>query len=490
LLAGLQRGVSLLILPFISRVMTPSEYGAASMLAAASVLLVAVMATPLDALVFRTVPRGGEEAPGLLRVAGVYCYVLLPVTAAFVAAGFALLVPTFLGVSGLLWAIEILAIGFQPAMTVFALPMVKACQDLRRFIWLAGGSVVFVALSKLTLVIVWQLGVLGWVISDLVSAVLSAALAVALVRPPRARITAHHVRAVARFAMPLIPHQASYWAITSLSRPALAMVSSLAQVGLLSVGLNVASTSTLAIAEINRAVQPRYARETFPAPTQSTYVPVRWQLILAVAVPAAVGAVLALVGQWVFAQAYWPSFALTGVLLIAQAAYGVYPIAINYLVLTAGLPKYSALATGTGAVVILSSIFAFGRVYGALGVAYATTAGYLAMAAVAVMLTRLTKLEIAWRAWIVCWPEITVGAAALACSVAALASPVGSASSRVFAGGCLALLLVVAILAMRGRPFGQVAMPWLPTVELVRAAGTSGCPESDRRSGQHGRLEV
>lgn len=454
-LAGLQRGVSLLILPFISHVMSPSEYGAASMLAASSVLLVAVLAAPLDALIFHTAPRGGEDAPGRLRVAGLYCYILLPLFGAVIAAGFAL-VPTFLGVSGYIWAIEILAIGLQPATTVFALPMVKAQQDLNKFVWLAVTSVVFLAGSKLLLVVVWQLGVLGWVISDLFSAALSAILAAALVRPPRARVTADQVWFVTRFAVPLIPHQASYWAITCLSRPALAMVSTLTQVGLLSLGLNVASTVSLLISEFNRAVQPRYSQETFPAPTHHTYSPIRWQIVMAVATPAAVGAVLSLVGPWVFGAPFWPSFALTGVLLIGQAAYGVYPIAINYLVLTAGLPKYSALATGAGAVVILSSMFIFGREYGAAGVAYATTAGYLVMAAVAVALTRLTKLDISWRAWSACWPEILTGAGALACSVASLSCPVGSTESRILAGGCIVLLSCTALLVARPR-----AMPEL-----------------------------
>ena len=259
----------MLILPFITHAMSPTEYGAASMLTAASMLLIAILAGPLDTLVLRTVPRGGEEAPGLLRVAGVYCYILLPVTAALVATGFALFVPTFLDVPGSLWAIEILAIGLNAAMTMFALPMVKARQDLPRFVWLAGSSIVFVAVSKLMLLVVWQLGVLGWVISDLISAVLSAAVAMALVRPPRARVTLDHVRAVARFAVPLIPHHALIWAIFSLSLPALASVSTLAQVGLLSISLSVASTASFALLEINRAVQPRYSRETFPAPTRT-----------------------------------------------------------------------------------------------------------------------------------------------------------------------------------------------------------------------------
>ncbi|OPX11458.1 lipopolysaccharide biosynthesis protein [Mycobacterium sp. AT1] len=449
LLAGLQRGISLLILPFISHVMSPAEYGAASMLTAAAVLLVALLAQPLDALVFRTVPRGGEDAPRLLRSIGLYCYILLPVAAAVVALLFATFVSDFLGVSGSLWAIEILAIGFQSAMTVFALPMVQSRRDLPRFVCLAGTSIIVLTTSKLMLLVVWKLGVLGWVISDLITAVISALLAMALVRPPRARLTKADIVTVAKFAIPLIPHKASYWAITSLSRPALATVASLTQVGLLSLGLNMASTVTLVVTEINRAVQPNYSREAFPAPTHHTYAVVRWQILVAITVPAAVGAALAIFGQWIFASSYWPAFALTGILLIGQVAYGLYPIAINYLVLTAGLPKYSAFATGTGAVIILGSIFVFGREFGATGVAYATTVGYVAMAAVAIMLTRFTKLEIAWRAWAVRWPELVLGAMALSCTVAALSLPVGSWLSRAFAGVCLAVLTGTALLVAR-----------------------------------------
>nr|WP_284228770.1 MULTISPECIES: hypothetical protein [unclassified Mycolicibacterium] len=377
--------------------------------------------------------------------------------AAVVAALFAMFVPHFLGVSGSLWAIEILAIGFQPAMTVFALPMVQSRRDLRRFVCLAGASIIVLTASKLTLLVVWEMGVLGWVISDLTTALISALLAMMIVRPPRARLTKADIVTVSKFAIPLIPHKASYWAITSLSRPALATVASLTQVGLLSLGLNMASTVTLVVTEINRAVQPNYSRETFPAPTHHTYAVVRWQVLAAIAVPAAVGAALAMFGQWIFASSYWPAFALTGILLVGQVAYGLYPIVINYLVLTAGLPKYSAFATGTGAVIILGSIFVIGREFGATGVAYATTVGYIAMTAVAILLTRFTKLEIAWRAWAVRWPEHALGTVALGFTVAALSLPVGSWLSRAFAGVCLTVLIGTALMVARPRSRIQAA---------------------------------
>ncbi len=450
-LAGFQRGISLLILPFIARVMPPAEYGAASMLTAAAMLLLAVLAGPIDTVVFRMMPQDDDESRGILRLAGLYSYVLLPMLGAAFATVIALAVPTFLGIAGEIWAIEILALVLQVSMTVFALPMVQSAQDLPRFIWLAGISTVVYALSKLTLVVVLKMGVLGWVVSDLVSAAVSAVLAWTLVRVPRAQVSRRHLNGLLRFALPLVPHKSAYWAITSLSRPALATVSTLAQVGLLAIGLNVAAVASLVVAEFNRAIQPRFSQETFPAPTQKTYAPIRWLLVLALAVPASIGAALALVGQWVFPAPYWPAFAVAGVLLMGQVAFGVYPIAINYLVLTAGVPKYSAFASGAGAVVILGSILLFGREYGAVGVAYATSAGYFVMTAVAFGMTRLAKLDVAWRAWGSCWPEMTIGIVALAFSSTALLFPVGSGSSRTLAGASLASLVAVALVVRRQR---------------------------------------
>ena len=150
--------------------MSPAEYGAASMLSATSLLLTAVIAAPLIQLVIRAAARGEEDGPALLRVAGRYCYFQLPIAVALAATVFALLVPEFLGISGFIWGIELLAIGFQPATSVFALWVSQAREDLRRFVLLSSTSVLVTATSKLVLVVEMQLGVLGWAISDLLSA--------------------------------------------------------------------------------------------------------------------------------------------------------------------------------------------------------------------------------------------------------------------------------------------------------------------------------
>jgi O-antigen/teichoic acid export membrane protein len=448
-LAALQRGVSLLILPFVTHAMSPSQYGAVSTMSAASLLITAIIATPLVQLIVRAAARGEENGPALLRAAGMYCYFIVPIAMLPVAAIAAFLIHDFLGVPGTIWGIEILAIGFQPAASTFALPVTQARQDLRRFVLISLASVTTIAVAKILFVVVLRLGVLGWAVSDLVSSILAALFAIAVIRLPRAKVDSEQIRHLMRFTVPLIPHSAAFWALLSLSRPAMAAVSSLDQVGLFSVGLNLASVAYMVLAESNRALLPRYSRELFPSPTAETLGPVRWQLIAALTVPAMIGAGVALTGRWILAPSYWPAFLLTGVLLIAQTAYGLYLIPMNFLTQTAGITRYSALASGAGTVVILLGILIFGRRFGALGVAFTTVASFVAMAAVALILTMKHRLDIAWHQWVADGPAILSAVAALTFSVAALASTVGSIRAFAFSGGSLVLALGSGFLASR-----------------------------------------
>lgn len=446
-LAGAQRGVSLLILPFITHVMSPTDYGAASTLTASALLLTATIATPLTQLIIRAAARDDEDGPALLRVAGTYCYVIVPVAMALVAALFAVFGPQFLGVSAEIWAIEILAIGFQPAATVFALWVAQGRQELRRFIWLSTTSIFVLAVTKMVFVVWLKLGVLGWVVSDLASAVLAAIVAMLLVRLPRATVSRQHVRHALSFALPLIPHSVSFWALVFLSRPAMASVSTLEQVGLFSFGLNLAQLAGLVLTEMNRGVLVRYSRESFPAPTHETFGPVRWQLVAAFAVPAVVGCGVAVTGRWILAEPYWQSFPLTGVLLVGQAAFGLYLIPMNYLTQTAGLPRYSVFASGAGAALVFFFTFAFGH-RGAIAVAYVTVAGFLLMAVAALVLARANKLNVSWKSWLRNSPEICLAALSLACSVAALQLAAASTASWILAGISLTLVLGAALITI------------------------------------------
>lgn len=455
LLATMNRAVAMLILPFVTHVMSPAEFGAASTVGSATMVLISVLAMPLDTLVVYAAPRPGDEPRGLVRVAGLYCYYLFPLASLVPAAIFGLFVPELLGIPGKIWAIEIIAIGMMPALSTYALPMVKVTRELKKFVWLAAVSTATVAISKMIFLVVLRMGVLGWVLSDLISSALAGVMAMVLVRPPRVRITRDHIKRVAAFAIPLIPHTLAVWAMIPLSRPALAMVSTLEQVGLLAAGLTVITPVIMFRGELNRALQPRFSQEVFPAPTEQTFTAVRWLMVSTCAMPAAAGCALVFLGPWIFAEAFWPAFNLTGILLLAQAAAGIYTFAINYLILTAGISNRTSIASASGAAVLTAAIFGFGSRYGAMAVACGMLGGQLVMATVAVLLTRVAKLGIAWSAWRRCWPEILASATALALSVAALAEPARSVGAGVLALISLLLLAAAGLLLVRRRLVAQ-----------------------------------
>jgi len=429
--------------------MSPAEYGAASMLTVSALLLTTLFAAPLEQLVFRLAARGGVGATAQLRAVGIYIYVMLPVAMAVAAIVCALWLPPIFGIAGSIWAIEIAAVGFMATATYFALPLVRARQDLRKFAALSLTSITAIATGKILLVIVLDYGVTGWAVSDLAGGVATTVVAVALVRIPKGRVGREAVASATRFALPLIPHRAAFWSLSSLSRPALGVVSTLAQVGILSFGLNLASVANLVLAEINRAVLPHYSRETFPAPTRETARATRVQFVLAFAVPAALAGALAAVGPVIIDRAFWPAFAPAALLLVGQVAYGLYLLPMNYTVQTAGKTSLSSLASAVGAFVILIAILVFGSRFGAMGVAVATAVGFSLMAVMAFGLTRVLRLKIRWRdslppRWTWC-----VGIAGVCAGVAALLST--PQSPQAYGAGLIAVTTTItfAWLALR-----------------------------------------
>ena len=438
-LGGLQRGIALILLVPLSFALAPAEFGAATLLTTTALLLTTLLASPVEQLVFRSVARGGGRSASELRVIRAYCIWVLPLVFALLAFGVAF-IPEILGVNGSLWAIEILAVGLIPIVSTLALPMARARQDLARFAIVSGVNIVALAGSKLWLVVAAEWGVLGWVVSDLIAAVVTAIVAVACSRVPRAGVTRGDVGTVVGFSLPLVPHRAAFWALASASRPAMAAVGTMADVGYLSFGLSLASIASLILAELNNALLPHYSRERLPAPTNETEAVVRVQLLAAFIAPAMVGAGIGLFGTVFFGAAYWSAFSVAAILLVGQAAYGVYLIPMNYMVQTAGRPRFSAIASVSGAAVILGGIVVAGASIGVNGVAWLTVLGFGLMAILAFTLVSTQRIAIHWREFIGTWPTPVGGVLALTCGVLA-----ASAAPASTAGITLSILTIVTV---------------------------------------------
>ncbi|CAB4722693.1 MAG: hypothetical protein F2667_10950 [Actinobacteria bacterium] len=421
-----QRSLALLILPFVTRVLSPGDYGRVSIVVTVLTLVGVIFAASLEVPLFRALARGGGG--DIVRWSRAYTVYWLPGTCVLLATLLGVLDVIGVAPQARLWAIELASAGLVAALTYFGLPILRATDQLARYFILAAGWMACLVGTKL-LFLGWLLpGPIGWVTSDLVSAGFAWLMVVLLVRAPvsdpAAPRPADEPRspwALVRMCAPLVPHRLSFWALTSLSRPALVLVVSISAVGLFSFAVSVAAISMLLLAELNRSVLLEYSRETFPAPTASTGTIVVVQATAAVAIPALLALGVSLTGTLLVGSDYYTAIPIVGLLLLGQVAYGIYLIPMNFLVQTAGLFKWSSLASVFGAAVILGSILLAGSQGSLRLVAVGNSIGYAAMCVAAFVLVRIAGLQISWRRCVPALPVVLLLVGALVTGVVATA---------------------------------------------------------------------
>lgn len=420
-LAGFQRGVPILLLPFVTRILSATEYGAASILAAVNLFLGVVLGAALEVGVYRWGARRDDpESPALLHGGQVYVYVILPLASCLAAIGLLLVDQEIVSVHSSYWALETAAAGLLPAAGGFALPLLRATGRFSRAIVVGATTGAAAVIAKIVLLLVMDDAVLAWVVSDVLAAAVSYVVAVSLARVPATRVTRPVLRQLFGFVTPLLPHRVAFWSLSSLSRPALAVVGSLVAVALYSLALNIAAIAALVLAEVNRTVAPNYSREHFPAPTSRTHVVARMQVILAFATPAVTGALVAVGAPVLIGQEFTGALPMVGVLLLSQIAYGIYVVPMNYITYTAGRTSLSWIASTAGAVLIFAAIFRWGDSLGLQFLAWTTVAGYVVMAISAFAIAARMGLEIRWRSICPSLPNLVLACAATAASVASL----------------------------------------------------------------------
>ncbi|MBT2549618.1 lipopolysaccharide biosynthesis protein [Arthrobacter sp. ISL-65] len=443
----LQRGLSFLLLPFVTRVLSPDEYGAVSVVVAGGALFGIVLGSSLESAVFRSVARVSRSSAAILKMTALYLYAILPIAAGVIALVLYLLDASLLSVDTRIWAIEILACGLMPAVSFYVLPTLRASNDLRRFIGVSSVSIGALFIGKVVFVISLGQGLLGWVVSDLLAAVFSYLVAFFLVRPAPASVSRKKLRRLVVFALPLVPHRVAFWALSSLSRPAMTVVLPLSLIGIYSLAFNFASIAAMVLVELNRAFLAEYSRESFPAPSEVSRRVARIQILLAFLAPASVGAGVAIAAPILMGEEFLTSLPLIALLLAAQIAYGIYLIPVNYMVQSAGRSGWSWISSTLGATLILFCTIMFGDTAGVFGVALITMLGYLVMAVSAFAIARVQALDIRWSA--LSLPVSSAVLAVLATFISFFALTGESQSTRVFIGSCGLLAAALAFVAGR-----------------------------------------
>jgi O-antigen/teichoic acid export membrane protein len=394
--AILQRGISILLLPFVTRAMPPAEYGAVSVIVAIGLLASAVFGGPVEMGVFRWTARSGDQHPALLRIARIHLFVVVPLIGTGIALALYLVQSVAFGASTTLIGLEILALCLGAAFTYFTLPLVRASDRVGVFALLASINIVVLVASKVTLVIVLSRGVEGWVTSDLIAGASSFVVAIFVSKIDRPRVGRSDVGSFLRFCLPLTPHRISFWALSSLSRPMAALTLTLSAVGVFSLALNLAAVASLVLGELNRAVLIEYSRESFPAPTHRTSTVIVAQVVAALVVPAAIGVGIAVAHPWLLGSEYESALPLVAILLLGQFAYGVYLVPMNFLVQTAGYAGLSWIASTVGASAIFLLLLVLPDSAGTRAVSWVNMLGYVLMMALSFGLVIKHRLVVRW----------------------------------------------------------------------------------------------
>ncbi|MFI5429464.1 lipopolysaccharide biosynthesis protein [Aeromicrobium sp. UC242_57] len=399
-LAMVQRSMSLLLLPFVTRAMSPHEYGMVSIIVALGMFASVLMSAAVEQAVFRSAARAeiDPDQRSTLAAAAVWLAWIGPSICLAVAVAVLVTDLRIFQIPAACIAIGLLAIGIGMYPGAYVQTCLRAQQRLRGFVLLAGTSILIGVATKFGLVIVGGHGIWGWVLSDLCAASATLVVAVFLLKPEQWSLSRAGFLQLAAFAIPIVPHVMAFWALSSLSRPLMATVLPLSEVGEFAVAFNAANVGMLLAVEVNRAVAVDYAADSLPGPSRRLARIVRLQLAIAVVAPVLIcGASRPFVAWVVPTSAYGSVVPLLAILSVAPYLWTVYVLAINFVTMTAGRPAWNWTASVSGATVMAVGTVLLGSTIGVEGVAVAQVACYGVMALVSHWLLRRMSLEVDWR---------------------------------------------------------------------------------------------
>ena len=398
-LAALQRGLALLLLPFLTRAMSVEEFGATSILAAGYALFVILLSFAFEPAVLSASIRELSDPTerDIIRAARLALLLVSPVLAVLLALGVWFSGQSLFGVGAELWAIEIVACGVTVFGLTYAMPRLRAHQNLRAYSIVAIATIVAALGSKLGLMVFLPLGPLGWALSDLIAGLAGTLSALVVLRRDTLHRGPFAIRRLAGLSLPLLPHLASLWIINSISRPLIEAVLTLRDVGLYSAAASASGAAMVICLEINRATNVEYAHDRFPAPSPRSAQAMKLQLSASVALAVLVCALTPAYVNLVLPPEYDAVQPLLAILSLTVVFWTVYAIATAFTTLAARITKWTWTGSLGGVVVTVLGTLGLAATWGVLGVAVAAVLAQITIAALAIVLHRALGLRLDWR---------------------------------------------------------------------------------------------
>lgn len=395
------QAISFLLLPIYVRYLSPGDYGVLALLLTVEMLTKIVFRWGVDASFMRMYYDCPDHA-ARRRLASTVFYFLLAANGVVLAAAL-LLAPTLsrhlFGSPSQAAALQILLVNtFLGGFFFIPFHQLRIERQSPRFIALTVTRSLATIVARLTLVIGFQLGVIGIVLADLVTTVLFGLVMLprfaALIGPVFSRDL---LREALRFGLPRIPHGLAQQTVAVSDRYVLSLYATLHEIGLYSIGASFAMGLKLFLNAFEYAWAPFYfaiMREPDAKPTYRLVATWGAAVLIGLAMLVSAGApqIVRIMTTPLFhgAASVMPWIAV-GVVL--QGVYLLTSIGLNITKRT----EFYPMATGLAAATSIGANLALVPRYGVTGAAIANALSYAVLAGVsAVFANRVFPVGYEW----------------------------------------------------------------------------------------------
>lgn len=378
----LPKVLSFLLLPLMTRAVTPAEYGQVSVGVAVTAVTAILLGFSLDVAVVRNYFQL-EDAPrrrdNYLRSVwlfvigfGLICGLAISAVGALALRGSDVLSP-------LNFSLAVFTGSFAAAAQVVPFAVLRAAQRLKDYLVLALGSGLLTVVGTLLAVVVLNGGVTAWLFSTFIASVLSFAIAL-WVMPFRWPDAFSRVDVVAalKFSFPMLPHYVSHWALQLADRFVLAALVTTSALGVYSLAANLAFPVMVVVQSLGTALWPAYSRagKEDGAGTESLRDVVALQAISVVLVVFAAAMLAGPAIHLLTPDEYADAANLAGWLIVGYGFLGLYFIPIAMATLTLGNTEKIWHTTAVAALLNLGITWLLVPEYGLIAAAGAAAVGY------------------------------------------------------------------------------------------------------------------
>lgn len=379
--AALSNVLSFLLLPLMTRIVSPAQYGELSIALAISAVVSIVLSLGLDVAALRSYFQLADDPRRRERYVGSLWLVLLIAPLAVVTVLSVAIAPLLANSSVLPSANFVLAL-FSGALSAAAITIpfavLRAAQRLRAFLVIGIGNALMSSAGVVIAVVVLRAGVTGWLASVVLAnlgTLILAIIAVPFRRPSKPDWNL--VRGALRLGLPMVPHYVSHFGLQLADRLVLATIVSTTELGVYSLASNLAIPVMFLVLSLGQGFYPSYSRAGTKEHGTGDLPAIIVAQVTGVALITLAGALLAAPTVDLMTPPDYRGAGSLAVWLVAGYGFlGLYGIPIAIASLTLGTTRRVWRTTLTSVVINLAMVRLLVPIYGLTAAAVASTVAY------------------------------------------------------------------------------------------------------------------